>query len=47
MEDNILDFNKALNQLSQIANNYSFDVWIPSENKSIKFNEIKFNTTNN
>ena len=40
MEDNILDFNKALNQLSQIANNYSFDVWIPSENKSIKFNEI-------
>jgi len=40
MEDNILDFNKALNELSQLANNYSFDVWVPSENKTIKFNEI-------
>jgi hypothetical protein len=40
MEDNILDFDKALNELSQIANNYSFDVWVPSENKTIKFNEI-------
>ena len=40
MEDNILDFNKALTELSQIANTYSFDVWIPSGNKPIKFNEI-------
>jgi hypothetical protein len=39
-EDNILDFNKALTELVQIADNYSFDIWIPSKNKNVKFTEI-------
>jgi len=40
MEEDILDFNKALIELTQIADSYSFDVWIPSKNKTVKFNEI-------
>lgn len=40
MEEEILDFNKALIELTQISDSYSFDIWIPSKNKNAKFTEI-------
>lgn len=40
MEEEILDFNKALQELTDISDSYSFDVWIPSKNVSVKFTEI-------
>ncbi len=39
-EINILDFDNALKALNEASETFQVDVWIPSQNKYIKFNEI-------
>jgi hypothetical protein len=39
-EINILDFDNALKALNEASETFQVDVWIPSQNKYIKFKEI-------
>jgi hypothetical protein len=40
MNDNIINFNEALNLVNSVSESFTVDVWIPSKQKTIKFKEM-------